>query len=81
MSRFVLQAKGSNQPLAGLLQPLPVPSWPWSRIVVDFVTGLPPSSGNAMVLSVVDRFSKAVQTNGQANHANQDLERVLGCVT
>ncbi len=48
-------SKTSNQPSAGLLQPLLVPSRPWSHISLDFVTGLPPSSGN----TVVDRFSKA----------------------
>ncbi|KAI2646142.1 Transposon Tf2-9 polyprotein [Labeo rohita] len=54
------QNKSSNSPSAGLLMPLPVPSRPWSHIALDFVVGLPPSSGNTVILTVVDRFSKAV---------------------
>lgn len=42
----------------GLLQPLPVPSRPWTHISVDFVTGLPNSAGNTVILTIVDRFSK-----------------------
>ncbi|KAI2655929.1 Transposon Tf2-6 polyprotein [Labeo rohita] len=52
-------SKTSNRPPAGLLQPLSVPSRPWSHISLDFVTGLPPSSGKTVVLTVVDQFSKA----------------------
>ncbi|KAG1927325.1 retrotransposable element [Pimephales promelas] len=51
--------KSSNRPPEGLLQPLPVPSRPWSHIALDFITALPPSQGNTVVLTVVDRFSKA----------------------
>ncbi|XP_048027531.1 integrin alpha-M-like [Megalobrama amblycephala] len=53
------RGKTSNRPPEGLLQPLSVPSRPWSHIALDFVTGLPPSQGNTVILTVVDRFSKA----------------------
>ena len=50
--------KNSSRARMGLLQPLPVPTRPWSDISLDFVTGLPVSEGNTTVLTVVDRFSK-----------------------
>uniref|UniRef100_A0A3P8ZAS7 Gypsy retrotransposon integrase-like protein 1 n=1 Tax=Esox lucius TaxID=8010 RepID=A0A3P8ZAS7_ESOLU len=50
--------KGSNRPSAGLLRPLPTPRRPWSHLALDFVTGLPASEGNTVILTVVDRFSK-----------------------
>uniref|UniRef100_A0A673MHB7 Integrase catalytic domain-containing protein n=1 Tax=Sinocyclocheilus rhinocerous TaxID=307959 RepID=A0A673MHB7_9TELE len=53
------RGKTSNRPPGGLLQPLSVPSRPWSHIALDFVTALLPSQGNTVVLTVVDRFSKA----------------------
>ncbi|XP_030635129.1 butyrophilin subfamily 1 member A1-like [Chanos chanos] len=43
-----------------LIQPLPVPGHPWSHIAPDFVTGLPPSHGDTVILTIVDRFSIAV---------------------
>uniref|UniRef100_A0A4W5JRV3 Gypsy retrotransposon integrase-like protein 1 n=1 Tax=Hucho hucho TaxID=62062 RepID=A0A4W5JRV3_9TELE len=51
--------KTSNRPPDGLLQPLSVPSRPWSHIALDFITGLPPSQGKTVILTVVDRFSTA----------------------
>lgn len=39
---------------------LPVPGHPWSHVALDFVTSLPPSHGNTVILTVVDCFSKAV---------------------
>ncbi|KAG1934059.1 retrotransposable element [Pimephales promelas] len=53
------QTKGSNRPPAGFLRPLPVPSRPWAQIALDFITGLPLSRGNQVILTVIDRFSKA----------------------
>ena len=53
------RSKSSHQTPAGLLQPLPIPSRPWSHIALDFVTGLPPSQVNTTILTIVDRFSKS----------------------
>uniref|UniRef100_A0A8C5N9Y2 Gypsy retrotransposon integrase-like protein 1 n=1 Tax=Gouania willdenowi TaxID=441366 RepID=A0A8C5N9Y2_GOUWI len=51
--------KTSNKPSSGFLRPLPIPGRPWSHIALDFVTGLPPSNGNTVILTIIDRFSKA----------------------
>ena len=54
------QFKVTHQPPQGLLQPLPIPHRPWSHIALDFVTGLPTSNHNTTILTIIDRFSKAV---------------------
>ncbi len=56
---FVLACSVCAVSKTGHLQPLSVPSRPWSHISLDFVSGLPPSNGNKVVLTMVDRFSKA----------------------
>uniref|UniRef100_A0A8C6LVF1 Gypsy retrotransposon integrase-like protein 1 n=1 Tax=Nothobranchius furzeri TaxID=105023 RepID=A0A8C6LVF1_NOTFU len=53
------QHKGDHRLPAGLLQPLPTPSRPWSHIALDFVCGLPISHGFTYILTIVDWFSKA----------------------
>lgn len=55
------QGKSSHQRPQGLLHPLPVPHRPWSHLSLDFITGLPLSQGNTVILVVVDRFSKAAR--------------------
>ena len=55
------QHKSTHQAPSGLLHPLPVPRRPWSHISLDFVTGLPPSDGKTVILTVIDRFSKTAQ--------------------
>ncbi len=59
LARCVCSNKISNRSPVGLLQTLPIPSRPWSHLALDFVSGLPPSRGNTVILMVVDRFSKA----------------------
>ena len=54
------KAKVLHKSPQGLLQPLPIPHRPWSHIALDFVTGLPPSHHHTTILTIVDRFSKAV---------------------
>jgi transposase InsO family protein len=44
--------------LAGLLQPLEVPSTIWSHIAMDFIEGFSRVNGKSVILTVVDRFSK-----------------------
>uniref|UniRef100_A0A3B3WPB4 Gypsy retrotransposon integrase-like protein 1 n=1 Tax=Poecilia mexicana TaxID=48701 RepID=A0A3B3WPB4_9TELE len=51
--------KTSHRPPSGLLQPLSIPSRPWSHISLDFVTGLPTSKQKSVILTIIDRFSKA----------------------
>jgi hypothetical protein len=42
----------------GPLQPLEVPSGPWTSISYDLITGLPPVKGFNAILNVVDRLTK-----------------------
>lgn len=51
-------SKNSHQAPSGLCPP-PVPIHPWSHVAVDFITGLPESEGNTVILVVVEWFSKA----------------------
>ena len=55
------QHKSPRQAPSGLLHPLPIPHRPWSHIALDFVTGLPTSNGNTVILTVIDRFSKSAR--------------------
>ncbi|CAN6225874.1 unnamed protein product [Urochloa humidicola] len=52
------QAKAERVPYPGLLQPLEVPDHAWQIVTLDFIEGLPTSSGYNCILVVVDKFSK-----------------------
>ena len=54
------QVKTEHQHPAGLLQPLPIPSWKWEIISLDFIIGLPKSENqNDSIMVVVDKLSKS----------------------
>jgi hypothetical protein len=58
---------------AGMLQPLPIPSWKWEDISMNFITGLPKTSrGFDSIWVIVDRLTKSahfvpVKTNYRAS--------------
>ena len=54
------QVKIEHQHPAGLLQSLPIPSWKWEIISLDFVTRLPRNQNlNDFIMVLVDKLSKA----------------------
>uniref|UniRef100_A0A8C5MP91 Uncharacterized protein n=1 Tax=Leptobrachium leishanense TaxID=445787 RepID=A0A8C5MP91_9ANUR len=53
-----IRMKASRRRPQGLLQPLPVPSIPWSDIAMDFIVELPKSATYDTIMVVVDRFTK-----------------------
>nr|ABA94475.1 retrotransposon protein, putative, unclassified [Oryza sativa Japonica Group] len=50
------QAKSERVRYPGLLQPLLVPEHAWQNVSLDFIEGLPHSSGFDCILVVVDKF-------------------------
>jgi hypothetical protein len=53
------RVKASHLKTAGVLQPLPIPSWKWQDISMDFIVGLPNSSQrHDSIWVIVDRLTK-----------------------
>jgi hypothetical protein len=53
------RAKAKHQRLAGLLQPLEIPTWKWDDISMDFIVGLPRTQkGNDSIWVIVNRLTK-----------------------
>src|SRR6266446_5670538 len=51
-------AKSVRHKPYGKLKQLPIPSRPWSSILMDFIEQLPASEGFSAILVVVDRLTK-----------------------
>jgi hypothetical protein len=53
------RVKASHLKTAGTLQPLPIPSWKWEDISMDFIVGLPNTSQrHDSIWVIVDRLTK-----------------------
>ena len=53
------RVKASHLKVAGTLQPLPIPSWKWEDISMDFIVGLPNTSQkHDSIWVIVDRLTK-----------------------
>jgi hypothetical protein len=53
------RVKASHLKTTGILQPLPIPSWKWEDISMDFIVGLPHTSlRHDSVWVIVDRLTK-----------------------
>ena len=55
------RVKDSHSKVAGTLQPLPIPSWKWEDISMDFIVGLRNTSQHHdSIWVIVDRLTKTV---------------------
>ena len=52
------QDKVEKAKVAGLLEPLEVPTRPWESVSIDFITHLPKVGDYETILVIIDRFSK-----------------------
>ena len=53
------RVKASHLKVAGTLQPLPIPSWKWEDIAMDFIVGLPRTpQGYDSIWVIIDRLTK-----------------------
>jgi len=76
--------KASHLKVAGTLQPLPIPSWKWEDISMDFIVGLPNTSQkHDSIWVIIDRLTKTahflpVQTTYSAKkYAEIYLDQVI----
>jgi transposase InsO family protein len=77
------RVKASHLKTAAILQPLPIPSWKWEDISMDFIVGLPNTSlRHDSVWVIVDRLTKtahflSVHTTYNAKYAKIYLEQIV----
>ena len=67
------RAKSRNRKEAGLLRSLPIPSYPWQHVTMDFVTGLWPKPRELDCIAViVDRLTKYVHFVPTTSNVNAE---------
>ena len=78
------RVKAIHLKIAGTPQPLPIPSWKWEDISMDFIVGLPNTSQkHDSIWVIVDRLTKTahfipVLTTYKANkYAEIYLDRIV----
>jgi hypothetical protein len=78
------QVKAVHLKSAGPLQPLPIPTWKWEDISMDFIVGLPKTSrGYDSILVIMDRLTKLAhflpvnKSNSVLAHAKLYIARIL----
>jgi hypothetical protein len=76
--------KASHLKPSGTLQPLPIPSWKWDDISMDFVSGLPLTSRKYdSIWVIVDRLTKTAYfipvrtTHDAKDYANLYIEHII----
>ncbi|EOY31663.1 CCHC-type integrase [Theobroma cacao] len=83
MAAYVVHP-GATKMYQDLKEPLPVPEWKWEHIAMDFVTGLPRTSGRYdSIWIVVDRLTKSAHflpvktTYGAAQYARVYVDEIV----
>ena len=78
------RVKASHLKVAGTLQPLPIPSWKWDDISMDFIVGLPNTSQhhdsiwvNVDQLTKIAHFIPAHTTYKANKYAEVYLNRIV----
>jgi len=78
------RVKASHLKVAGTLQPLPIPSWKWEDISMDFIVGLPNTSQkHDSIWVIVDRLTKSAHfipvhtTYNAKRYAEIYLDRIV----
>jgi hypothetical protein len=78
------ELKANHLKTAGILQPLPIPSWKWEDINMDFIIGLPNTSQrHDSIWVIIDRLTKTTHflpvhtTNNAKKYTEIYLDQIV----
>ena len=76
-ARYVNETNHHHKPY-GLLNPLPIPDYPWQSLAMDFITSLPKSNGFDSILTITARLTKMVHLSPMLTTATtEDVANVF----